>query len=444
MARYAFQYPQFFFDHWGKPLFTLLAAPFAQFGYNGVKVFNVFMALLAAFFTYKVSRIKLSSSAIMAIAFVLLSPVFFGLIPGSMTEITGAAVLAASLYLFYRKHYIGAAVLIGLLPFARLEGALITACFGLALLYHKQWKAIPALFIGLIGMSLLGWPFYNDLFWVYTHLPYSSASAALYGRGSLWYYVENTKSIIGIPAAIFLVIGLIHTLLMAIWGAKDKKREELDFFVLVILPAFLVVAFHSITWYLGIGALALTRFMVLIVPLFALIAVRGYGVFEKYVSFQKTPAMFALRLFLIALLISTALSFYPMPVKPDASVKVLKEACDWIKKEGLSERKVFYYDPYVFHFLNKNPFDETQAREKVYNFKDPGENLNPGELVVWDAGLAPGNGNMPLDRLIKNTDFKVLKVFRPQYNFEIFGNPYEVYVFERVEYPEKANQLIDN
>ena len=36
LSRYAFKHPEFFLDSWGKHLFTILMAPFAQFGYNGV------------------------------------------------------------------------------------------------------------------------------------------------------------------------------------------------------------------------------------------------------------------------------------------------------------------------------------------------------------------------------------------------------------------------
>ena len=35
IARYAFKYPEYFLNHWGKPLFTILASPLAQFGYLG-------------------------------------------------------------------------------------------------------------------------------------------------------------------------------------------------------------------------------------------------------------------------------------------------------------------------------------------------------------------------------------------------------------------------
>jgi ABC-type cobalt transport system substrate-binding protein len=32
IAKYSWKYPHLLFDHWGKPFFTLIASPFAQFG----------------------------------------------------------------------------------------------------------------------------------------------------------------------------------------------------------------------------------------------------------------------------------------------------------------------------------------------------------------------------------------------------------------------------
>ena len=51
-ARYAFQYPEFFLNHWAKPIFIALAAPFAQLGYFGIKLFNITIGLLLAYFAY--------------------------------------------------------------------------------------------------------------------------------------------------------------------------------------------------------------------------------------------------------------------------------------------------------------------------------------------------------------------------------------------------------
>ena len=65
LARYAFQHPEFFLDQWGKPFFTALMAPFAQLGFNGVRIFNVLAGTLAIYLTYRMAlQLKLKNLAI--------------------------------------------------------------------------------------------------------------------------------------------------------------------------------------------------------------------------------------------------------------------------------------------------------------------------------------------------------------------------------------------
>ena len=55
IARYAFKYPHFFLDTWGKPLFTILSSPLAQFGYSGAVLFNLICGLLSAWLAYLIA-----------------------------------------------------------------------------------------------------------------------------------------------------------------------------------------------------------------------------------------------------------------------------------------------------------------------------------------------------------------------------------------------------
>ena len=45
ISRWAFRYPSLFLDHWGKPLYTILAVPFAQFGFVAVRILNSVLSL---------------------------------------------------------------------------------------------------------------------------------------------------------------------------------------------------------------------------------------------------------------------------------------------------------------------------------------------------------------------------------------------------------------
>ena len=52
-ARYAPYHPELFFDHWAKPLYVLLAAPFAAFGFEGVKGMNILASIGTAYFVFR-------------------------------------------------------------------------------------------------------------------------------------------------------------------------------------------------------------------------------------------------------------------------------------------------------------------------------------------------------------------------------------------------------
>ena len=55
-ARDAWKEPMHLMDHWAKPLWTLIASPFCQFGFDGVKVFNLLCFCGCLYFTQKISR----------------------------------------------------------------------------------------------------------------------------------------------------------------------------------------------------------------------------------------------------------------------------------------------------------------------------------------------------------------------------------------------------
>ncbi len=240
------------------------------------------------------------------------------------------------------------------------------------------------------------------------------------------------KSIVGLPVAALFSIGLLVWEVRLWKGNSEERRNETTFLLLIILPILLVIAFHSITWYFGTGALALRRFMALIVPLFAIGAVRGYEVLESFLTFRKSIVVILLRIGLVVLLWTTVISFYSLPVKYNPMEITIKEACDWIKSEGLSGRPVFFYDHYVSFFLDKNPFDPRQARERVYHVSQPSKDLPTGALVVWDSQFAESHGKLSFESLVRCPDFRLLESFKVDQKRHptLF---YEVHVFEKID-----------
>jgi hypothetical protein len=55
-AKYAFIHPENFVNHWAKPVFVWIAAPFAQLGFSGVKFLNVSCWALQLVFIVRIAR----------------------------------------------------------------------------------------------------------------------------------------------------------------------------------------------------------------------------------------------------------------------------------------------------------------------------------------------------------------------------------------------------
>ena len=157
-ARYAFAHPENFLSHWGKPLFTILSSPFAQFGYTGAMVFNLLCGSLTAWLVYKISRKLLYDYSWVVILMVIFTPVYILTMFTSLTEILFSLVLVFSIYLFVNERYVLSALVISFIPFARTEGLMFLALFLVALLCMGQYKAIPVLLSVFILFSLAGLP----------------------------------------------------------------------------------------------------------------------------------------------------------------------------------------------------------------------------------------------------------------------------------------------
>src|SRR5262245_44889026 len=76
-AHYAFKHPGNFLDQWAKPIFTLLASPWAYVGFGGIKLFNILCALLTGYLSYRIAVRHFPKMAWLSIVFVFGAPVYF-------------------------------------------------------------------------------------------------------------------------------------------------------------------------------------------------------------------------------------------------------------------------------------------------------------------------------------------------------------------------------
>lgn len=432
MARYAFKHPEYFLNHWGKPLFTILSSPLAQFGYSGAVAFNLISGLFSSWLAYLIAKRMDIRHAWVAIIFTLFTPLYLFIMFSSLTEILFSLVLILAIYLFISKRFIWSAVVISLIPFARTEGMMFIILFVPALIWMKQYKSLPFLFTGFIVFSLAGWPFYHDLLWFFTKMPYGSSGSELYGSGSFWYYFSRLDGILNYPLLLLSITGLIFILWNLKKGLKDFHDIKYATLYFLIIPSiFGFILAQSFMWWQGImGVLSSTRFIACVLPLCAIIALIGFEWVMEKVKVFKTIHLLS-GILILMLVIYQPFRQGMLPTKTAKNFVVMEELATWLRNSPYSNRRAIYTDPMFPHYMNIDPFDQ-QKCFKIYNYQntDPASLLKPGELLIWDAQFAGFEGRLPFDTLIKNKNLELLKVFLPKEDFTIIGGEkYKVAVF---------------
>lgn len=120
-TKYSYTYPDFFLHHWGKPLFILLGGPFAQFGFYGLKVFNILVGLLTTVVCYRLLGLMQVKFRWTLALLLLFSPLYFIVLQSALTEPLFSLLLVSAVYFCFREKYIAAALVISFLMFSRSE-----------------------------------------------------------------------------------------------------------------------------------------------------------------------------------------------------------------------------------------------------------------------------------------------------------------------------------
>jgi hypothetical protein len=434
LSRYAGEHPEFFLDHWGKPLFTLLSFPFSQFGFEGTRFFNLSIGILTGFLSYRIAKGFNYANAPLALLFTVFTPMFFIMLFSSMTETLFAFVIILSVYLFLKKNYLGSAIVMSFLPFARTEGIVVLPCLFLALLYVRKYKYIPFLLTGALLYSIVGGWYYDDFLWLITKMPYGNASA-LYGHGNFTDFIYAYKEITGAILGVLLLLGSAYLLIQLLRKNKEGEKKPVLELLLLLAPLTLYLFFHSFLWWKGMGgSLGLTRVMAGVMPLTALLALKGWNAIIENRLFSKKAIKWGLSAVLCFLIIKTTTDFYEVPIHLNPPQQLVKEASDWLKSTEYYNNKIHYYDPFFYEMLDLNPYDTARIQELIPDRDKPEVGLAVGEIILWDAHLSPNEGQLPLKRLTENEHFQTVKVFRPEEPFTVLGGyNYEIYIFQKIK-----------
>ncbi|KAA3650474.1 MAG: hypothetical protein DWP98_04505 [Bacteroidetes bacterium] len=405
-AKYAPIHPELYLNHWAKPLFTLLATPFAQYGFVGVKVFNVLCTLLSIYFAERIAtKLNLKHSWLIAF-FVFLMPLTYLVTFSGLTEPLAALILTLGIYLILDKKLTSAAILISFLPFVRSEGLILIGLIGFYFLANKQFKVLPYLLVGHLVYSLIGWHYYQDFLWVFTKIPYASLSSP-YGSGSIFHFPVQLIYVTGLPLLILFCIGLIGLLY---FNLRKKRWKSTP----LLLIAFSFLAFfiaHALFWKFGIfNSMGLKRVLGCLIPIMAVICLYGFNYAFEWIKSKKIrntiQALFLIYSFVFIFTSNPAAVDWQKDLNLNESQNLANQVSTWVNSEFNTLPLLVYSDPYLSESLNLDPFNPA-----VHSILDHAEKLKQPGIIIWDNWHSPTDWGIQLKDLESNKDLKLLRVF---------------------------------
>lgn len=403
IARYSFQHPWLFLHHWGKPFYTLLSSPFAQFGYNGSVVFNLACHMATGWLTWKTAERLKIPFATFAAPLAIFAPVALPVAISGLTEPLFALVLISGVYAVTISRPMAAAILISFLPFVRTEGFFLAPLFGLVFLLRKDFISFLLLGTGTVIYSAIGYFHFGDLLWIVHQNPYKGAEN-IYGHGSLFHFIGLSEFIWGWALTLLLILGTVALIFHRKLNLGISRTE----LILVAGCFFVFLVLHSVFWWKGLfGSLGLHRVMACTMPLAVLVGLRGLQLLFLYVKKMQVR----LSLIAVILVIQVFLSYRQHPVKltPAKEEKIMFACRDWMKEKTPPDARVYCAHPYMAMLLDKDPFDPEQWQE-LYPFADH-SGFRQGDLIIWDSHFGPNERMLPFEQMSSDSNFHELARF---------------------------------
>ncbi len=401
-ARYAFEHPANFFNHWAKPVFTIIAAPFAQMGFTAIKLLNVVFWGVQSYCTIEIARHFGIKNRWLLPLFAVLSPMNVTHTLSGLTEPMFATSFALAVLLLLRNRISSAYLIFSFLPFVRSEGLIILCPL---LIYTLQCRQYTRLFwfpVGHIVMAFAGYWIHQDYWWVFNTMTYSGLQSA-YGSGPWDHFINMMPAIIGIALSIMLIFGLIFGLFTLVlnkkWLRDTFARDETWLIYGMFICYFTA---HSIFWWQGMfNSYGMLRVMLGIMPAIFLICLRGWNLIASGFAMIHLQAV---RIGWVLFLGGLAWSFFGRIRWNDhfslnASQRALKEAANVVlKKFPDQDKNVYYLGAYTASlFLDIDVFDGYHCRQPWQLYS--GEPIADSSIIHYDDWFFGYDGKVPLERL---------------------------------------------
>ncbi len=415
-AKHAWQNPEFFFNHWAKPVFVLTASPFAQFGIEGMKLFNLLISTSALYFSFLCARqLKVPYPWLVPLAMVF-SPWLIIITLSGLTEPLFALWMIAGIYALLKKKWTFGYIWLSFLPFVRSEGLIILCVLLVYQVFKKHYRYLPLLLVGHLFYAIAGYFVHNDLLWVLNTMSYAVWYSA-YGQGNWMHFVHHMPEVIGKVLVVFLLLGLMYGFLRKLgrffFSQGNAISDEELFFVYGIFIAYFLG--HTAFWALGIfNSFGLVRVLVGVLPLIAIICARGFNFAASF----SGSMLYRIVMYVSLLLVMTYPFFnskYSFNWQRDFQLKADQLAQEkmgsFIKHQFPDYKKhAFYYEAvYVSVVLDINYFDSTEHKRLRNAFEK--NDFRAGAFIVWDDWFAPMEGYVEEKHLDEDGRFEFIQAF---------------------------------
>ncbi|RYZ21233.1 MAG: glycosyltransferase family 2 protein [Chitinophagaceae bacterium] len=423
-ARYSFGNPEFFFDHWAKPIYVLLAAPFAQFGFLGVKFFNVCLATATLWLTHQFARRLGLPHPWVAVVCAAFAPYMMIVSQSALTEPLFGFWMMLGFYWLVSGRPGRGFTWLSFLPFVRSEGLIIFCALLVYIVLKRYWRYLPLLAAGHVVYSLAGWPVHGDLLWVFNKMTYATLSSQ-YGKGNWNDFLRRLPEIIGDVDKWLLYIGLLYGAIKMAARFLFRQRKAISSEEVALVYACFIGFFfaHTMFWAMGIfNSFGLIRVMMPIIPLGGIICARGIQLIAQPVDKAlRIPAVQWACVAIVAIFPFSGATVFAFNWKRDFGMKADQEAQDvmgqWVKKTYPDYKNyTFFFEPcHVSLALDINYFD-TARHKRIY--LDYDKNYFPSKsFLVWDDWFAHSAG-LDSARMANDTRFQFLGRW---VNYDVWG-----------------------
>jgi len=432
IARWAFKYPHLFLDHWGKPVFTILIAPFTQLGLYGARLFNIIAGLTTAWICYLIALKWRIPKAWLAPVFVIFAPMYFVLMFTGMTEILFSLILILAIWLFFSERMILSAIAISFIILVRSEGFIFLPVFLAAFALKRRYIAIPFLLSGYLLFSIIGLIYYyHDFWWLFAKLPYVGGQGGIYGSGPWYHFLLKMPDYLGYLLILLFLVGFIFRI--KDWMISKFKIDSDQFYQLFISGAcfFGYLAAHSYVWWRGEMSLGLLRVMSGVTPIAGIFALIGYSSLESFIRSGKWKTVF---LIATVLLVSIpGILKYKSAFKTDPNSEVIVKAVNWLRDSGNFKHHLIVHDPYIAFAAKVDAWDQQRLQYGFSDANQPELGMPDSSVFIWDAHFSQNEGRISAAKILENPYYELIAFFQPEVSFKVLGGyDYNVMIFRKV------------